>query len=101
MKERRDSIAVRIADTIAGGVRRRQQGREPRALVYDATGEPRLVRAGTDEQRGLVATAEAAVAIAFEDVAQEVVEQEAAALEVDDDEAAALEDEARRLEPPG
>ena len=40
MKERQDSIAQRIAGTIAGGMRRRQQEREPRALVYDAAGEP-------------------------------------------------------------
>ena len=69
MKERRDSIAVRIADTIAGGVRRRQQGREPRALVYDAAGEPRLVPAASDEQRALLEAAEALVEIALEETA--------------------------------
>jgi len=58
MKERQDSIAARIAGTIAGGVRRRQQDRTPRALVYDATGEPRVVAAGSDEQAALIAAAE-------------------------------------------
>jgi hypothetical protein len=67
VKERRDSIAVRIADTIAGGVRRRQQGREPRALVYDRSGEPRVVPGGSEQQLALVELAEALVAIALED----------------------------------
>ena len=58
MKERQDSIAARIAGTIAGGVRRRQQDRTPRALVYDAAGEPQVVPAGSDEQAGLIAAAE-------------------------------------------
>jgi hypothetical protein len=61
VKERQDSIAARIAGTIAGGVRRRQQDRTPRALVYDATGEPRVVPPGSDEQRALIEAAEAVV----------------------------------------
>ena len=61
MKERQDSIAARIAGTIAGGVRRRQQDRTPRALVYDAAGESRLVHAGSDDQLALIAAAEALV----------------------------------------
>jgi hypothetical protein len=63
MKDRQDSLAARIAGTIAGGVRRRQQDRTPRALVYDATGEPRVVPAGTDGQLALIASAEALVEI--------------------------------------
>ena len=66
MKERQDSIAARIAGTIAGGVRRRQQERESRAIVYDATGEPRIVAPGTDEQLELIEIADALVAIAYE-----------------------------------
>jgi hypothetical protein len=65
VKERQDSIAARIAGTIAGGVRRRQQEREPRALVYDAAGEPRVVPAGGDEQAALIETAERLVDIAL------------------------------------
>ena len=61
MKERQDSIAARIAGTIAGGVRRRQQEREPRALVYDASGEPRVIAPGSEAHTELVATAEAIV----------------------------------------
>ena len=70
MKERQDSIAARIAGTIAGGVRRRQQDRTPRALVYDSAGEPRIVPAGSEEQAKLIETAEALVGIAL-DVTEE------------------------------
>ena len=71
MKERQDSLAARIAGTIAGGVRRRQQDRTPRALVYDASGEPRIVRAGSEEQARLIETAEELVGIALDDPAAE------------------------------
>ena len=71
MKERQDSLAARIAGTIAGGVRRRQQDRTPRALVYDASGEPRIVPAGSEEQAGLIETAEQLVGIALDDPAAE------------------------------
>ena len=67
MKERQDSLAARIAGTIAGGVRRRQQDRTPRALVYDASGEPRIVPAGSDEQAKLIETAELLVGIALDE----------------------------------
>jgi hypothetical protein len=69
VKERQDSIAARIAGTIAGGVRRRQQDRTPRALVYDASGEPRIVPAGSDEQAKLIETAEILVGLALDDPA--------------------------------
>jgi hypothetical protein len=65
VKERQDSIAARIAGTITGGVRRRQQEREPRALVYDSSGEPRVVPSGSEDQAGLIATAEVLVEIAL------------------------------------
>ena len=66
MKERQDSLAARIAGTIAGGVRRRQQEREPRALVYDASGEPRVVAPGGPEHAGLVESAERVVDVALD-----------------------------------
>ena len=71
MKDRQDSIAARIAGTIAGGVRRRQQVRTPRALVYDATGEPRVVPAGSEEQGALIAAAEELVQAVLGDEAAE------------------------------
>jgi hypothetical protein len=61
VKDRQDSFAARIAGTIAGGVRRRQQDRTPRALVYDASGEPRVVAAGSEAQVGLIAVAQTLV----------------------------------------
>ncbi len=69
MRDQRSSIAARIADTITGGVRRRQREREPRAVVYDATGEPRIVPAGSDEQRALLEAAERVIDLAA-DVAE-------------------------------
>jgi hypothetical protein len=57
VKDRQDSIAARIAGTITGGVRRRQQDRTPRALVYDAAGETRVVPAGSEEQLALIEAA--------------------------------------------
>ncbi|MEA2399069.1 MAG: hypothetical protein QOK25_2625 [Thermoleophilaceae bacterium] len=66
MKERQDSLAARIADTISGGVRRRQQEREPRAVLYDAAGEPRIVPAATEAQAGLIEAAERLVEIALD-----------------------------------
>ena len=77
MKERQDSIAARIAGTIAGGVRRRQQEREPRALVYDASGEPRVVAPGTDAHTDLVATAQAIVDAAIADEEQAAADEDA------------------------
>jgi hypothetical protein len=65
VKERQDSLAARIAGTIAGGVRRRQQDRTPRALVYDGSGEPRIVPAGSEEQTRLIEAAELLVGIAL------------------------------------
>jgi hypothetical protein len=82
VKERQDSIAARIAGTIAGGVRRRQQGRAPRALLYDATGEPRVVPAGGDEHAGLVAAAEALVEVVLGDEGE--AEPEASGAGADD-----------------
>jgi hypothetical protein len=67
VKERQDSIAARIAGTITGGMRRRQQERTPRALVYDRSGESRLVPPGSEAHAALIETAEALVGIALAD----------------------------------
>jgi hypothetical protein len=66
VKERQDSLAARIADTITSGVRRRQQDREPRAVLYDAAGEPRIVPPGSDAQAELIEAAEALVELGLE-----------------------------------
>ena len=89
MKERQDSLAARIAGTIAGGVRRRQQDRLPRAVVYDSAGEPRIVPAGSDAQAALLEAAEELVEIALEGAAPEALDAAAA-----DDDAADAPDPA-------
>ena len=67
MKDRQDSLAARIAGTIAGGVRRRQEQREPRAVTYDASGEPRVVAPGSDEHAAMIESAERLVELALDD----------------------------------
>jgi hypothetical protein len=54
----------RIADSVAGSLRRRQQTREPRAVVFDAGGHPRRVPPGSAEHRALIETAERLVELA-------------------------------------
>ena len=55
MKERKGPLGRTVdmvADTVAGTVRRRRQGRMPRALVYDADGHPTLVALAIEERGG-------------------------------------------------
>ena len=47
----------RIADSFSGSLRRRQRASDPRAIVFDAAGRPRLVPAGTPEHRDLIRVA--------------------------------------------
>ena len=63
MKEQRGPVG-RIADTITGTMRRRQRDREPRVLIYDAAGLPRLIPAGTEAHTELVETAQRLVDVA-------------------------------------
>jgi hypothetical protein len=70
MKERKGPLGRTVdivADTVAGTVRRRRQGRMPRALVYDAGGHPRLVPPGSDAHERMVELAESLVALAAEE----------------------------------
>jgi hypothetical protein len=46
-----------IAGQVAGTVRRRQQDREPRVLLYDAHGLPSLLPPGAPGRDAIVATA--------------------------------------------
>jgi hypothetical protein len=74
MKERKGPLGRTVdivADTVAGTMRRRRQGRMPRALVYDADGHPRLVPPGSESHERLVELAESLVALAAEDRAGE------------------------------
>ena len=56
MKEQRGPFG-RIAESVSGSLRRRQD-REPRAIVFDPEGHPRVVPAGTPEHAALIETAE-------------------------------------------
>ena len=67
MKEQRKGALGRvgdIAESLAAGAKRRQQAREPRVLVYDAAGEPRVLHAGMKDRDELVAIAERMVELA-------------------------------------
>lgn len=60
MKERRSTIGTMvggIASQVAGSVRRRQQDREPRVLLFDGRGLPRTLPAGAPGRDAIVATA--------------------------------------------
>ena len=67
MKEQRKGPLGRvgnIAETLAAGAKRRQQAREPRVLIYDGNGEPRLLHAGMKGRDELVEVAERMVTLA-------------------------------------
>ena len=59
MKERRTGLGrmTDLAETVAAGVKRRQQGRAPRVVLYDADGRPRTLPAAGDEALGLIEVA--------------------------------------------
>ena len=59
MKERRTAFGrvTELAETVAAGVKRRQQARAPRAVLYDADGRPRTLPAAGDEAIGLIEVA--------------------------------------------
>jgi hypothetical protein len=60
MKERKGPFGLMvggIVDSVVQTARRRAQGREPRATVYDATGHPRLLRDDDPGRGELVETA--------------------------------------------
>ena len=67
MKEQRKGALGRVGDlaeTLAAGARRRQQAREPRVLVFDDAGEPRVLHAGMKDRDELVELAERMVELA-------------------------------------
>lgn len=66
MKEQRKGALARVGDlagTLAAGAKRRQQAREPRVLLYDELGEPRVLQAGMKGRDELVEIAERMVAL--------------------------------------
>jgi hypothetical protein len=59
VKERKGPFGVMvggIVDSVVQTARRRAHDREPRALVYDASGRPRLLKQGEPGRDGLVET---------------------------------------------
>lgn len=59
MKERKGPFGLMvggIVDSVVQTARRRAQDREPRALIYDASGRPRLLKQGDAGREGLVET---------------------------------------------
>ena len=60
MKERKGAFGLMvggIVDSVVQTARRRAQGREPRAIVYDAAGHPRLLRPDDPGRDELIETA--------------------------------------------
>ena len=67
MREQRKGALGRVGDlaeTLAAGAKRRQQAREPRVLVYDEQGEPRVLHAGMKGRDEMVEMAERMVELA-------------------------------------
>ena len=59
MKERKGPFGLMvggIVDSVVQTARRRAQDREPRALIYDASGRPRLLKQGDPGRDELVET---------------------------------------------
>ena len=68
MKERGGAVAraLGLATEAAAAVRRRQQLRAPRVVLYDAAGHPRLVSPGSETHVELVETASELALLAFD-----------------------------------
>ena len=57
-ERRRPGRPTRLAGSVAAAVRRRQQEREPRVVLYDVAGHPRLIPPGAAGYDGLLDTAD-------------------------------------------
>ncbi len=68
MKERRGPIrqVSGLADSLAGAVRRRQQRREPRVVLYDAVGHPEVLAPSAAGHAELVDAAQRMLVLAPE-----------------------------------
>ena len=47
-----------VADSVSAGLRRRQESREPRVVVYDASGHARVLAPGADGRQRTIEAAE-------------------------------------------
>lgn len=59
MKERRNALGrvTELAENMAAGVKRRQQARAPRVVLYDLDGRPRILPAAGEAAIGLIEVA--------------------------------------------
>lgn len=59
MKERRKALGrvTELAENVAAGVKRRQQARAPRVVLYDRAGHPRTLPAAGDAATGMIEVA--------------------------------------------
>jgi hypothetical protein len=66
VRERRGALgrASEIAGNVMAGVRRRQQARAPKVLLYDPDGRPRTLDADSDAALRLLDTAQEMIALA-------------------------------------
>jgi hypothetical protein len=66
VKQRRGALgrATELAESVVAGVRRRQQARAPKVLLYDREGRPRTLDPNSDNADALLATAREMVALA-------------------------------------
>lgn len=67
MREQRKGALGRvgdIAETLAAGAKRRQQAREPRVLIHDDAGEPRVLQPGMKGRDEIVEVAEQMIEVA-------------------------------------
>lgn len=65
MKDRRGALgrATELAESVVAGVKRRQQARAPKVMIYDAAGRPRTLDPGSDAAEGLIEVAQRMTAI--------------------------------------
>ena len=87
MKERKGPFGLMvggIVDSVVQTARRRAQDREPRAVIYDGAGRPRLLKADADGRDELIAAAGRLIELAGPPSREQAAaEDEAAAAEAE------------------
>ena len=89
MKERKGPFGLMvggIVDSVVQTARRRAQDREPRALIYDDAGRPRLLKPGEEGRDALVETGGRLIELvgpAARDADADLSDEEAAAAEAE------------------
>jgi hypothetical protein len=83
MRDRRGAIgrAAEIAESVVAGVKRRQQARSPKVMLYDRAGRPRTLDPGSDAAERLIEVAQRMTAIAPAAESDEADPDEAAGTE--------------------